>query len=170
MFDVSPGGQDEDPNAASPNLARPHEQTLQPPVQYRIQEPSEKHLLGQRRDRDSKNHHQIHALRILEKLVHGQRFWNRQQPRKLSQGHREKGACRKQAQPARTARPPPPHGLPERTLLVTSHQPIHSNQHGHVRQRHAGHNHQRPGVLPQLSRRHAMRERAMQDNDESDQR
>ncbi len=60
------------------------------PVEHRVQESAEEHLLGQRSDGHSENHHQIRALRVLEKLVHGQRFWNRQQPRKLSQGHSQK--------------------------------------------------------------------------------
>ena len=80
----------------------------------------------------------------------GKRLRNGQQPRKLSQGHGQKGACRQKTQPAQIPRPMPTHRLPERTLLVTRHQPIHGHQHGEVGQRHARHDHQRPGILAQL--------------------
>ncbi len=60
---------------------------LQPAVQHRIQKTAEQHLFGKRSDRHSEKHHEIRALLVLEKLVHGQRFGNGQKTREQSQAH-----------------------------------------------------------------------------------
>ena len=157
VFNVSPGGHDQDPDATPAKLPRRHEQCLQPPVQHRVKESAEKHFLGQRSDCHSKNHHQVRALPVLEKLVHGQRLRNRQQPRNLSQTHRQERPARHETQPAHVPWPAPSHGLPERTLPVTRHQHIHGDQHGHVSQRHARDNHQRPRIFAQFGGRNTVR-------------
>ena len=49
---------------------------------------------------------------------------------------------------------------------MTRHQPIHGDQHGQISQGHGWDNHQRPGIFAQFGGRHAVRGRAMQDDDE----